>query len=94
MNKYIHVVSDYDDVMALGFVYTKFHQLVFTITDNSLARKEIILSSDYVLYKTTNVKHPEESDIVTLWNRDLAGEIPTETLKELVDIIKMGNTRV
>jgi hypothetical protein len=92
----ISVVESADILKSLGFKETGFKRWEYIIVDHSIKKLTIIIDGDYVFLKDEDPSRrdrvPFAQDIVTLWNWDHAGIISKEELKQLVELIKKGNT--
>ena len=96
LEKYVSVIDDHEALKELGFVETVFHNYEAVLVENVFKRISIVLASDYVYLKFIDMseKNPyTNQDLIVLWNRDLAGVIPIEKLKLLVELIEEGNVK-
>ena len=88
--KYVSVVDQLITLEELGFKEDGFHRWNYIIHDSPISRAVVCASGDYIFYENSD---PFKKDIVTLWNKDIAGTISKSRLQVLLNILKQGNAR-
>jgi len=95
--KYVSVVDQLITLEELGFKEDGFHRWNYIIHDSPISRAVVCASGDYIFYENSDPSrkegNPFKKDIVTLWNKDIAGTISKARLQVLLNILKQGNAR-
>jgi hypothetical protein len=95
-NKFCNVVDELIVLEELGFIEDGFNNWNYVIYQSEKDRyhsKKIVASGDYLFLRDQQGDKWTDANLCTLWNRDIAGVIKKETIKQFINLLKTGNVK-
>jgi hypothetical protein len=94
-NKFCNVVDELITLQDLGFNEDKHHCWNYIIYASHCGKymKSLVGSGDYLYLRDQQGDKYTDVSLCTLWNRDIAGTIKKETIKQFINLLETGNVR-